>query len=517
MYSSRTDRHHHTIAPTPRLAAAALICVMLAVPAFAIAKANLVLYPSTDDPRSGGHVLGPGAFTLVVENTGTGNGDNTAYETTLIVAVNDPSLLTNATLGLPAGPVDLVNGASFATGIPTMACDGSPIPPHGVYPTAYVSYWLGDIAAGASVEIQVEIEGLAGFSVHFDATARGSKQAGRSVKCYDVVNPSGHDVTVTLAADAEPVDDCPRLEIRKTAQRSGVLIQEDLEYTIEVANAGSCDVSDVVVTENIPQVDDGDAGTTAAFSAVVDPPYETKTGEAWTWPVIPVMTPGETATFTVMATFDQPLADGQDVENTACVTSSEQMEPVCSSFEVAVGEEDGESLAGSAGFWCNRIRLVTEDKGNPGYTLEELAALLEAVDESSTVFSDIFDATTVGQAQLLLCGSHGSDAAAKLVRQLLALWLNVADERVDPALTLDGLCPGDEQLPADVDPSLSVAAVIEAAEAALTLPADRATLLLWKDVIDFINNAILAAGDGCREAEVHRVQVRHSRQISRRP
>jgi uncharacterized repeat protein (TIGR01451 family) len=460
-------------------------------------------------------VLDPGIFTLVVENVGNGNGDNTAYGVSLVVAVNDPSLLTEVTLIIEGGASVSLVGAPFETGIPTMPCSGSTIPPHGTYPAQFTTVELFDIAPGQSVVIEASVQGESGFELHFDATARGVKQAGRSEKCYDVVNPSGHDVTVRLVAavDPEPEPECPAVSIEKTAPSTGVILFEVLEYTITVTNTGSCDLTDVVVTEDIPTVDDGAGGTVPAFSVVVDPSPETQTDLAVTWPAIPTMAPSDMATFTVSATFDQPFADGLEIENTACVSAVDMTEPMCDSFEVAVGEEDDETGAGGAGFWCNRIRLVTEQKGNPTYTLEELEALLADV----ILASDVFTELTIETAQDMLCGSHGSEAEGKLLRQLLALHLNVAAGRIDPETTLEGLCAGDEQLPADVDPTLTVADVITGAEAALLAAAERATLLYWKDIADFINNAsLLAEGDGCAETELHGVQLRRSRRMPRR-
>ena len=59
----------------------------------ASAAPQLWLYPDSDDPQAGGHVVTEPAFTLNIENRGTGNGDNTATDTFLLVAVNDPGLL----------------------------------------------------------------------------------------------------------------------------------------------------------------------------------------------------------------------------------------------------------------------------------------------------------------------------------------------------------------------------------------------------------------------------------------
>jgi len=515
MFSCRTGNGLRRPRLAVVLCASLVVCMLLAFPVTADAKASLWLYPVTDDPRSGGHVLDTGSFTLVVENVGSG--DDTAEDVELVIALNDLSLLTSGVLMLPDSTVVDLEIETFETGTPIVPCSDSPIPPHGVYPAPFITAALGNIAPGESVFITVDVQGLPGFELHFDATAIGWKQAGRSEKCYDVVNPSGHDVTVVIAGDAE--SECTAVSIDKSAPSTGVVLNDQLDYTIVVTNTGTCDLTDVVVTEDIPTVDNNNGGTVPAFTVIAADPAlgpDDGTGEGVTWPV-GVLTPGATEAFSITASFVEILADGQEIENTACISAAELTEPVCDSFEVAVGEEDDETGAGSAGFWCNRIRLVTEQKGNPTYTIEELGVLLADVDAASVVFSEYFDATTVEAARELLCGSHGSDAEGKLVRQLLALHLNVAAGRIAPETTLEGLCAGDEQLPADVTLTLTVAEVTAGAEAALVPPpAERATLLNWKDIIDFINNASMAEGGVCADAELHGVQLRRSRRMPRR-
>ena len=77
------------------------MALLVAAPSTSEAKTQLWLYPDVDDPRAGGHVVTHGDFTLVVENRGHG-GDDTASMVSLVVAVNNPDLLTSVTLEWPA-------------------------------------------------------------------------------------------------------------------------------------------------------------------------------------------------------------------------------------------------------------------------------------------------------------------------------------------------------------------------------------------------------------------------------
>ena len=64
------------------------MALLVAAPSTSEAKTQLWLYPDSDDPRAGGHVVTDGVFTLVVENRGRG-GDDIAKMVSLVVAVND--------------------------------------------------------------------------------------------------------------------------------------------------------------------------------------------------------------------------------------------------------------------------------------------------------------------------------------------------------------------------------------------------------------------------------------------
>jgi uncharacterized repeat protein (TIGR01451 family) len=341
------------------------------------------------------------------------------------------------------------------------------------------------------------------------------KETGHGIKCYDVINPYGHDVTVVLAGDSEP--SCPDVSIEKSASIAGVDLDEEIDYTIEVTNTGDCELTGVEVTENIPTVDDGEGGTVQAFSVVAaDPGPPIASDGTLTWVIDTPLAPSATIIITLTVVFDEPLADGQEIVNTACVSAEGLDEPVCSSAEVAMGEEPDDTGAGSPGFWCNRIRLAADEKPGATYTTEQLEELLALVYGESEFFGQDEEAMTTEQAELVLCNPRDSSAAERLVRHLLTLWLNVVSLRIEPSLELDELCAGDEQLPDDVEGSTTVADVLEGAELDLMdLEAERATLLRWKDIIDFINNASLADGDDCADAEPLRVETRRGRRLRR--
>ena len=478
-----------TLLTTCGLALAALV----AFPATGSANVKLWLYPEGAGPREGGHVVSDGAFTLVVENVG--RTEDSAQALTLVIALNDPTLLTSGTVSLPGGDVVDLAAATLEVGVPSMPCSGAQIPRHGVYPTSYLEVPLDDLAGGEIWQIPVNVSGEAHLEVHFDATAEGFKTTGHGQRCYDVVNPSGHDVTLAFAEPAEA--SCPQVAITKSASTTGVALSEEVSYTIKVDNQGDCELTDVVISDTIPTVDDGAGGEVPAFSVVATDPAPSSQDEgSLTWALGAPLAPGDSATVSVTAAFDEALADGQKVVNTACVAVAESDEPVCDEAQVAVGQGAAqEDEVTGAGYWCNRIRLALA--GGPGatYTPEELTALLALVDGESAVFSELVDATTPELAQPLLCTPRNIPMADKLVRQLLALWLNVVSERLDPALTLGDLCAGEEALPPGTDTALTVADVITGAEDALVAGADHATAVEWMQIVDFINNA--SVGEEC--------------------
>ncbi len=492
------------------------LAAITAFPAVGGANVKLWLYPEGAGPREGGHVVSDGAFTLVVENVG--KADESAQALTLVIALNDPALLTSGSVTLPGGEVVDLATATFEIGVPSMPCSGAQIPRHGVYPTSYLEVPLDDLAGGEIWQIPVNVSGEAHLEVHFDATAEGFKTTGHGETCYDVVNPSGHDVTLAFAEPAEPT--CPQVAITKSASTTGVALSEEVEYQIQVANQGDCPLTEVVITDTVPTVENGDGEQVPAFSIVATSPAPSSQDEtSLAWALGAPLAPGESAMVSFTAAFDQAAADGQKVVNTACVAAAESEAPECDQAQVAVGQTAAQDdQVTGAGFWCNRIRLALA--GGPGatYTPEELTALLALVDEQSAVFSELVDATTPELAQPLLCTPRNIPMADKLIRQLLALWLNVVSERLDPDLTLGDLCAGDEPLPPDTDLNLTVAGVIAGAEEAIVAGADHATAVEWMQLVDFINNATVGEECGAEAVGVvTHTAVRHGHGHRRSP
>jgi uncharacterized repeat protein (TIGR01451 family) len=508
------------------------MALLVAAPSTSEAKTQLWLYPDSDDPRAGGHVVTHGDFTLVVENRGKGD-DDTAYDVSLVVAVNDPGLLDSIILEWPDGSTREVG--DLQPGTPTRPCDGKYVPRHGVYPADYTTVPIfstasppdpadpaAQIAYGETVEIEVLIVGADGLKVHFDVIAQGFKIKKGNAECYGVVNPSGHDVTVILgdAVDA----DCPSVTIKKSASTTGVEVGDKVEYTIEVENTGDCELTDLVITEDIPTVPDPGTGEPVpAFTVAPLPPVDrtpaNQTDDSITWNLASLLA-GETATFTLTAVFVE-AADGHKVVNTACVTADE-LDEQCSKAMVAVGEQANNNAGDirGPGFWCNRIRFADEGNRNATYTSVELEAFLLEINEGtnssdgSSVFSELYDIPTLEDAQTLLCHPRlAKSPADRLARHLLTLWFNIVTERIDPDLTtLDELCPGDEELPEDLPDdfynTMTVKEVVEIAEDELLADADDAVLDEWKDIIDFINNATV--GPVCIDDGESALQLRRS-------
>ena len=527
MITSASGRSRRRIVGSLSIIILVTMAMLVAAPSTSEAKTQLWLYPVSDDPRGGGHVVTDDMFTLIVENRGTKEGD-TASDVSLVVAVNDKALFGGVTLIWPAGEETSIDAGSLQFGTPTLPCDGKDIPGHGVYPADFTTVKvfndesINHIEPGGRVMIEVEVVGDDGLEVHFDAIAKGKRVRGQTEACFGVVNPSGHDVTVILGETGD--SECPALTIKKSASTTSVEIDGEVEYIIEVENTGDCEVTNLVITDDIPTVTDPDSGDEVPAFTTDDP---------ITWNLASLL-PGETATFTLTAVFDQPVADGHEVVNTACVVADGIEDSLCSSVEVAVGEGAGDGEIGGPGFWCNQIRFALEGGHNATYTVEELEAFLAEIngtgssDDESFVFTELYDTfslelyntSSLELAQTILCTPNLADSAAdRLARHLLTLWFNIVSERIDPDLTLDGLCPGDEELPEDADGEMTVGEVVLGAEDELLADEpDDALLDWWKDVIDFINNATVGPDCGTDDgsvSELRRSQRSHSRRFGR--
>lgn len=483
------------------MAAAMLVVIAAAAPNPAYAKAKLWLYPDSENPQAGGHVVTEPTFTLNIENRGSGNGDNTAFEAYLLVTVNDPSFLTSGTIAMPSGPVDLAS-AEWTFGTPSFDCTGKEVPPHSVYPAYFVEILIGEIAQGEVVTAGVVVEGSEGLRLHYDARATGYRQAGPNLRCYDVINPSGHDVTQII--DEPGTSPCHDLSISKTAGATGVALGDAMDYVIVVQNLGTCELTDVVLIEDLPTVPDGNGDPVPAFTVVaIDPTQTSQTPESIEW-IFPSLAPGASETATVSVIFDQPDAAGLTIENTACVTSSELPEPECSSASVTVESSDGDEFGGP-GFWCNQLRFAREGRPNAQFSVAELDAWLVEILGQSAVFPELWPVATLMDAEAMLCrANHAQTMADRLARHLLALWFNVLSERLAPDTILGDLCPGDEEPPPGMSLDMTVAELIVATEADIVAEADEDVLGFWKDVVDFVNNSRLPGAGGCDKETVRR-------------
>jgi uncharacterized repeat protein (TIGR01451 family) len=483
-----------------------------AAPGPAEASARLWLYPDSDDPNAGGHVVTEPAFTLNIENRGTGGGDNTATEVVLLVAINDPALFVDATITLPGGTAT-IDPDSLVHGIPSFSCSDATIPPHGFYPADFAQIAVGDIPEGDVVSAGIVVSGSDGLQVHFDSIGVGYRQAGPNLRCYDVINPSGHDVTQVFEGTGGGA--CHELAIQKTASSTGVALGDPLDYTITVENTGTCDLTDVVLTEDIPTVPDALGQPVPAFTVTaINPPPSVQTPTTIEWS-FPTLAPGDSITATVSVVFDQPAADGLTVDNTACVSSVELPDPLCSSAPVEVGTPGDEEIGGP-GFWCNQIRFALEGRPNALFAIPDLEAWLTSILDQSAVFPEMWPLLGLSDARFLLCRPDSGDTMAdRLARHLLTLWFNTVSGRLPDDTALGDLCPGDEEPPSGMDPDMTIADLILVAEADVQAGVPDDVLEFWKDVIDYVDNASLAGADGCDGESVRRSSSR--RQAGHRP
>ena len=451
-------------------------------------------------------MVAPGTFTLVIENRGKNTVSDTAQAVELVIAVADPAAVDALELAYEnSDPMVLVPGG-WEVGVPTLPCSEKPMPRHGVYPAAYLAVTLdeltgiGDLVGGESVEINVTVQGEDNLRVHFDAMATGYKKDGR---CFDISNPSGHDVTVANRPGGQ--DDCGRVSITKTADPGAVDLGQEVLFVIEVLNIGTCDLNELVLQDFIPAVED-DEGSYPAFQWFPgNGPTPNVIDEfLLEWPLDPLPV-GESAVVELVALFNQPLADQQRVVNRACVSAAELRKPQCTAAVVMVGNPYGEDGPAGPGFWCHAARWLIEDRPKVPVTGEELLAWLEEVDTDSEVFSELYalfaeedpEASLVAAADLLCTPQLAEGAADRLARHLLTLRLNVVSGRLDRDLFLGDLCMGDEILPDGAEPGMMVWELIEAVEADLDAGADDEQLNFWSEVVDAVNNSYVAGEGVC--------------------
>jgi uncharacterized repeat protein (TIGR01451 family) len=467
---------------------------------------SLWLYPKDAGPREGGHVVPPGTFTLVIENRSKDSEANTAHEVELVIAVADPAAV-NVLEVVYDGETISLDPTSWEEGIPALPCSGKPMSRHGVYPAAYLAVLLDDLAGGEVVEIEVMVEGEDNLRVHFDAMAFGLKTTGQGERCFDISNPSGHDVTVANRRGGQ--DACGRVSISKTADPRYVDFGENVTFVIEVLNEGTCDLTELILTDFIPVVEDENGDSHPAFQWIggTDPtPSEIDEDGYWLkWTLGTPLGVGESAVVQLVVEFNQLAADGQRVVNRACISAAELRTPRCTSAGVMVGNPYGEDGPAGPGFWCHAARWVIEDRPKVPVTGEELLAWLEEVDFDSAVFSEFYpifvsgdpEASLLATAYLLCTPQLAEGAADRLARHLLTLWLNVVSGRLDPTLTLGQLCGGDEILPDDTNLDMTVGALRDEVDAGLAAGADDEQLTFWSETVDAVNNSRVPGEFGC--------------------
>jgi len=380
------------------------------------------------------------------------------------------------------------------------------MPRHGVYPAAYLAVPLDDLAGGEVVEIEVTVEGEDNLRVHFDAVAFGLKTTGQGERCFDISNPSGHDVTVANRRGGQ--DECGRVNISKTADPRHVDFGEKVTFVIEVLNEGTCDLTELVLQDFIPAVEDenGDSHPAFQWSGETDPtPSEIDEDGYWLKWTLGSLLPGEErAVVQLVVEFNQLAADGQRVVNRACILAAELRKPRCTSAGVMVGNPYGEDGPAGPGFWCHAARWVIEDRPKVPVDGHELLAWLEVVDADSEVFSELYalfveedsGASLMAAAEILCTPQSAGGAADRLARHLLVLWLNVVSKRLDPALTLGQLCGGDEILPDDTNLDMTVGELLDGVDLGFA-GADDEQLTFWSEVVDAVNNSRIPGQFGC--------------------
>ena len=469
--------------------------ILLVAPIVA-AGPQLWLYPEGTGPREGDHIVPLGGFTLVIENRSKASDENEVLGVELIVAVNDPTLISTLTVTNPAGdtPIEIDGGIE---GIPELLCSHKPMPRHGVYPMYYTNVLLGDLEGGQLFEVDVVAEGEDELRVHFDAIGISWKTTGNGPKCSDVSNPAGHDVTVGQRPGGR--DDCGRVRITKTADQKYVDVGDMVIFEIEIINEGSCDLTDPILRDFIPSVEDESGKSFPAFtviggSAPLPDPADDYLLE---WTLESPLPAGGQDGALIEVEID-PVADGHRVVNRACISANELRKARCTASVIIVGNPNGDDGPAGPGFWCHAVRFALEGRHKAPFDAEDLENWLSDIGDGSEVFHDEYDASTPDLARDLLCSPQFAHSAAdRLLRHLLTLWFNVVSGRLALDQELEELCDGDELMPEDVEPETVMALITDVEDALLDPGTDDQTLTYWSEVVDAVNNALVRGEPGC--------------------
>jgi uncharacterized repeat protein (TIGR01451 family) len=487
------------------------VSILLVTSAASAAGPSLWLYPMDAGPREGGHVVAPGEFVLVIENRGKDPDADAAHEVKLVIAVDNLDGVSS--LSLDGTPVPL-EPTEWDEGTPLLPCSDKPMPRHGVFPTTYTTIDLEDLEGGASFEIEVAVEGDDNLNVHFDAMAFGLKTTGRSEKCFAVSNPPGHDVTVANRRGGK--DSCGGVSITKTAEPSAIDSGETVLFTIEILNNGTCELTELILRDFIPAVEDEAGIDSPAFRPFDDtvPPYLSEDGLELEWPFDSPLPVDESLIIELHVVFDDPLVDQQKVVNRACVSAAELRKKRCAAAVVTVGNPYGDDGPAGPGFWCHATRWILEERSKLPVEGEELLTWLGNVDAGSDVFSELYpiffeedaEASLAAAAELLCTPQSAAGAADRLARHLLVLWLNVISGRLDEGVELGELCTGDEVLPDGEHLSLTIGQFLDLVDEGFE-GADDGQLTFWSEVVDAINNSYVAGEGECRDRRT--VSSRH--------
>lgn len=297
--------------------------------------------------------------------------------------------------------------------------------------------------------------------------------------------------------DCEEPECVYSMTVEKVANPTEVISGGQLDYSITVTNTGTCDLTGVIVSENIPTF--SVAGVELpAFT--IDSPFYGYVGN---------LAVGQSVILYVKATLNPLLAGRSVVVNTACADSAET-ENVCDTATVTVlsppiQNDAGEDI-GTPGFWCSQLGRAISCEYNPqGYCAPNQKFTFFEVNDwlnhmtlpFSRVYDELGRAYDIYDAESLICTASDRESATKLQRHLLTLWFNLVSHQVNAGMTLGELCAGPVTLPAGADLDWTVAHVMVSSESALLGGADDSTLLFWKDVVDYIDNAQAPGAGGC--------------------
>jgi uncharacterized repeat protein (TIGR01451 family) len=328
--------------------------------------------------------------TATITATGDTNANNnSATATTTVTAVTLPQVDLSVTKTDGVSTVDIGgsltytivvsnNGPSAANG--AIVTDTFPATLTNVNFTASGTGGASDFDTSGSGNINDTVNLPAGATITYIVTAAVSPSATPGSMLTNTVtvappttvtdtNPGNNSATDTDTVTPPNVENTPDVSVTKTEDQDTVVAGDNLTYTITVSNISTNPAQNVTLSDAIP-ADTTFVSFTAPAGWTTSTPVVGGTGTIVA--MIPTLAAGATATFTLVVNVNSTAFGGEEISNTAVVTSSTAETTLTNnSSTVTATVEQPAGLPECDIFTANEpgdlgTAMVVDDADNPG-------------------------------------------------------------------------------------------------------------------------------------------------------